>query len=62
MSYNLQMSINIQASLAAKLTNTSSINDTFGVDHCVYEQRIRTTYGLKLRLKSDDIGHRSKIR
>ena len=56
------MSINIQASLAAKLTNTSSINDTFGVDHCVYEQRIRTTYGLKLRLKSDDIGHRSKIR
>jgi hypothetical protein len=62
MSYNLQMSIDIEASLAAKLTNKSSINDVFSVDHRVYEQRIRTTYDHKLRLKSDDVGDRTKIR
>lgn len=54
--------VNREASLAAKLTNTSSINDTFSVGHRVYEQRVRTTYGLKLRLTSDDIGDRFTIR
>lgn len=62
MSYNLKMSINREASLAAKLTNTSSMDDTFSVERRVYEQRVRTTYGLKLRLKSDDIGDRFTIR
>jgi hypothetical protein len=56
------MPINSEASLAAKLLSSSGTNDKFGVEHHVYEQRIRTTNGQKLRLKSDDLGDRCKIR
>lgn len=55
------MSINPETSLAIKLTNVGAINN-IGIDHRVYEQRVRTTDNLKLQLKSDDVGDRVKIR
>ena len=56
------MPINSEASLAAKLLSSSGTNDKFGVEHHIYEQRIRTTNGQNLRLKSDDLGDRCRIR
>jgi len=56
------MPINSEASLAAKLLSSSVTNDKFVVEHHVYEQRIRTTNSHKLRLKSDDLGDRFRIR
>lgn len=56
------MPINSEASLAAKLLSSSATNDRYGVEHHVYEQRVRTTTSHKLRLKSDDLGDRCRIR
>lgn len=54
--------INDEASLATKLLSSSATNDRFIVEHHVYEQRIRITNSLRLRLKSDDLGDRCSIR